>query len=243
MGRVIEKSAESVEEAIHLALVELDVSEDQVLIEVVQEASSKGFLGIGKKDAVVRVSLDEEDADDPSSREFVYYGDDEEDDENAVAGVEDKAVEFVAEILSGIGIHGKLDSYHQGNTIFIDVSGQDCGYAIGRGGDTLDAISYLTTLVANKDKTERVHVHLDIGDYRRRRESVIVDRARKTASRVIRYGRSLALEPMKSSERRAIHFALQDFEGIRTHSEGDEPNRKIVISPRRESEEEFLGED
>ena len=237
MAMYVEKTAKTVEDAITQALDELGMTRDEVQIDIIEEGSSRGFLGIGKKDAQVRVTvLDSED--DSSSEnsmdteeEFVYYGDDETEEDGDIVDVEDRAVDFVAEILSGIGIHGKLDSYHQDNGIFIEVSGQDCGHAIGRGGDTLDAISYLTSLVANKDRQERVHVHLDIGGYRKRRESILVEKARKTASRVVRYGRALSLEPMNPSERRTVHFALQDMGGIRTHSEGVEPNRKIVISP------------
>jgi len=236
MGQAVEKSAKTVDEAIALALEELEISEDQAVIEIIGDGSSKGFLGLGKKDAVVRVSVKEEE-------EFVYYGDDEEEEDSSVMDAEDKAVDFVAEILSGIGIHGKLDSYHQGNAIHIDVTGQDCGHAIGRGGDTLDAISYLTALVANKGREERVHVHLDIGGYKKRREDVIVERAKKVASRVMRYGRALSLEPMNPAERRVVHFALQDFGGISTHSEGEEPNRKIVISPSREKEADPFSEE
>lgn len=237
MGRFVEKTAKTADEAIVLALSELGVSEDQVTVEVIEEGSSKGgFLGLGKKDAIVRVTVNEEIAEE----EFVYYGDDEQTEEDSILEAEDIAVNFVAEILSGIGIHGKLDSYHQGNAIFIDVSGQDCGHAIGRGGDTLDAISYLTSLVANRERQDRVYVHLDIGGYRKRRESVLVERARKTASRVVRYGRALSLEPMNPAERRVVHFSLQDFKGIQTHSEGEEPNRKIVISPYRKKEDELF---
>ena len=229
MGRVVEKSAKTVEEAVALALQELELTENDVTIEVLEEGSSKGFLGLGKKDAIVKVTENEAQA---AEVEFVYYGDDEEDSvEDTVVEAEDRAVDFVAEILSGIGIHGKLDSYHQGNAIYINVTGRDCGHAIGRGGDTLDAISYLTSLVANKGREDRVHVHLDIGAYKARREGLIIEKAKKTASRVRRYGRAISLEPMNPADRRIVHFALQTFEGIATHSEGEDPNRRIVISP------------
>ena len=245
MSRVVEKSAKTVDEAVALALEELGITREEAVIEVLEEGAAKGFLGLGKKDAVVRVS-EREAAEAPVAKEeeFVYYGDDEEENDDSVMEAEDRAVEFVAEILSGIGIHGKLDSYHQGNAIYIDVTGQDCGHAIGRGGDTLDAISYLTSLVANKGREDRVHVHLDIGAYKKRREGAIIEKAKKTASRVRRYGRALSLEAMNPAERRVVHFALQGFDGIRTHSEGDEPNRRIVITPcRKEKDGDSSGEE
>ena len=245
----VEKNAKTIEDAVALALEELGVTKEEVQIEVLEEGSSRGFLGIGKKEAQVRVTILEggevagvsfaenaasEEA--VQEEEFVYYGDDANTEEDRMIDVEDKSVEFVAEILSGIGIHGKLDSYHQENTVYIEVTGQDCGHAIGRGGDTLDAISYLTSLVANKDRQERVHVHLDIGGYRKRREGILIERARKTANRVLRYGRALSLDPMNPAERRTVHFALQSVDGIQTHSEGSDPDRRIVITPENNKE-------
>ena len=246
MIKSVEKSAKTIDDAVEQALEELGAARDEVRVEVIEEGSSRGFLGIGKKEAQVRVTILEDgetadiaqlDSEEPIQEdEFVYYGDDENEEEDRMIDVEDKSVEFVAEILSGIGIHGKLDSYHQDNAVYIEVTGQDCGHAIGRGGDTLDAISYLTSLVANKDRQERVHIHLDIGGYRKRREDVIVERARKTANRVLRYGRALSLDPMNPAERRTVHFALQSIEGIETHSEGSEPERRIVITPNADKE-------
>ena len=229
----ITKTAESVEEAIKLALEELGTTEDKVEVEVISEAQS-GFLGMGKKSAEVKVTLKEDDAPiatEDESDDDVYYGDDENFEGDMASEAEDAAVNFVAEVLSGIGIHGNMDSYREDDTIHISVTGSDCASAIGRHGETLDAISYMTNLVANKHSDERVHVHLDIGGYKKHREQVLKNLAGKAASRALRTGRKVDMEPMNPAQRRLVHAYLQDFEGVTTHSEGTEPNRHVVVTP------------
>lgn len=229
MEKTVTKTAKTVEEAISLAIEELGVSEDEAVVEIMEEGTSGGFLGMGKKMATVQVTANVPE----EEEETVYYGDDETFEGDAVSEAEDEAVAFVAEILSGIGIHGKLDSYREGETIFIRVTGQDCGAAIGRHGETLDAISYLTSLVANKHSEEHIRVSLDIGGYKKRREIMLISMAQKAASRAARSGRPVELEAMNPSERRIVHSALQTFAGVTTHSEGEEPQRRVVVSPTR----------
>ncbi len=229
MEKSVTKTAKSVEEAIALAVAELGINEDDAIVEIIDEGTSGGFLGLGKKQATVKVTASEEEEAEES--EPVYYGDDETFEGDAVSEAEDQAVSFVAEILSGIGIHGKLDSYREGETIFINITGQDCGTAIGRHGETLDAISYLTSLVANKFSEEHIRVSLDIGGYKKRRESMLISMAEKAASRAKRSGRPVALEAMNPAERRIVHSALQSFSGVTTHSEGEEPDRKVIVVP------------
>ncbi len=229
MEKTVTKTAKTVEEAISLAIEELGVSEDEAVVEIMEEGTSGGFLGMGKKMATVQVTANVPE----EEEEPVYYGDDETFEGDAVSEAEDEAVAFVAEILSGIGIHGKLDSYREGETIFIRVTGQDCGAAIGRHGETLDAISYLTSLVANKHSEEHIRVSLDIGGYKKRREIMLISMAQKAASRAARSGRPVELEAMNPSERRIVHSTLQTFAGVTTHSEGEEPQRRVVVSPTR----------
>ncbi|HOO60978.1 MAG TPA: RNA-binding cell elongation regulator Jag/EloR [Bacillota bacterium] len=236
MEKKVTKSAKTVDEAIELALTELGVSREEASIEVVNEGNDKGFLGMGKKDATVTVTADVADeAMVEEEEEDVYYGDDESFEGDAASEAEDEAVSFVAEVLSGIGIHGKLDSYREEDTIFITVVGQDCGAAIGRHGETLDSIAYLTNLVANKHSEDRLRVILDIGGYRKHREEVLISMAEKAAARVIRSGRAVSLDPMNPAERRIVHSELQNVKGVTTHSEGEEPNRKVVITLSEEN--------
>ncbi len=229
----ITKTAASVDEAIKAALEELGVTEDQVDIEVITEPAS-GFLGVGKKEAEVKVTLIEDDApiaSEEESEDDTYYGDDENFEGDTATEAEDAAVNFVAEVLSGIGIHGNMDSYREEDTIYISVTGSDCASAIGRHGETLDAISYMTNLIANKHSEQRVHVHLDVGGYKKHREQVLRNLAGKAASRALRTGRKVDMEPMNPAQRRLVHAYLQDFEGVTTHSEGTEPNRHVVVTP------------
>ena len=123
-----------------------------------------------------------------------------------------------------------MDSYREDDTIYISVSGNDCGSAIGRHGETLEAITYMTTLIANKHSEERVRVHLDVGGYRKHREQVLINLANKAAFKVRKTGRKVVMEPMTPSERRLVHSHLQSFNGVETHSEGEEPNRRIIVT-------------
>ena len=227
MEKTIVKTGKTVEEAKAAALEELGVSEDQATIEVINE-SEGGFLGMGKQ-AEVKVTANVEEA--SEEEEVVYYGDDENFEGDAVSEAEDAAVQFVAEVLSGIGIHGNMDSYREDDTIYISVSGGDCGSAIGRHGETLEAITYMTNLIANKHSEDRVHVHLDVGGYRRHRERIIEGLADRAASKALRYGKDVAMEPMNPAERRMVHSYLQKVEGVTTHSEGEESNRRVIVSP------------
>ena len=121
MEKTVIKTAKTVDEAIEAAIAELGVNKEDCKIEVLNE-SSNGFLGIGGKDAEVKVTVDIEEE---TEEDEVYYGDDESFEGDAVSEAEDAAVRFVAELLSGIGIHGNMDSYKEGDTIYISVSGAD----------------------------------------------------------------------------------------------------------------------
>ena len=228
MEKTITMTGKTVDEAIEAACAELGVSKDACTIEVLSEPKG-GFLGLGNKEAEVKVTADVEAASE-EEEEVVYYGDDESFEGDAVSEAEDAAVRFVAEVLSGIGIHGNMDSYREDDTIYISVSGNDCGSAIGRHGETLEAITYMTTLIANKHSEERVRVHLDVGGYRKHREQVLVNLANKAAFKVKKTGRKVVMEPMNPSERRLIHSHLQSVNGVETHSEGEEPYRRVIVT-------------
>ena len=232
MGKSVIKTGATVDEAIEAALSELGCTKEQVTIEVVEEGTEGGFLGLGRKDAEVKVTVNSDEAAAPAeSADDTYYGDDESFEGDTVSEAEDAAANFVAEVLSGIGIHGNMDSYREDDTIYISVTGSDCGAVIGRHGETLEAISYMTNLIANKHSEQRVHVYLDVGGYRKHREQVIKGLADKAVSRVRRSGRKVTMEAMSPAERRIVHSYLQDVNGVTTHSEGVEPNRCVVVTP------------
>ena len=223
MQKSVVKTGNTVEEARQAALEELGVSEDQATVEILSEADG----------AEVKVTADVEEE---AEEEVVYYGDDESYEGDDVSEAEDAAVAFVAEVLSGIGIHGNMDSYKEDDTIYISVSGGDCGAAIGRHGETLEAITYMTNLIANRHSEDRVHVHLDVGGYRKHRERIIEGLADRAASKALRIGKPVAMEPMNPAERRMVHSYLQSVDGVTTHSEGEDAARHVVVAP--ESSEE-----
>ena len=242
--KTVTKTGKTVDEAVEAAIAELGCTKEEAQIEVISEGSEGGFLGVGRKDAEVKVSFDdgaeesssytESSADSDDSDDDTYYGDDENFEGDAVSEAEDAAANFVAEVLSGIGIHGNMDSYREDDTIYISVTGSDCGAAIGRHGETLEAITYMTNLIANKHSEQRVHVHLDVGGYRKHREQILKNLADKAASRVKRSGRKVVMEPMTPSERRIVHSYLQGVNGVTTHSEGEEPSRCVVVTPEED---------
>lgn len=233
MALSIEKTGKTVQQAINEALEELGLSVDDVVIEVLDEGEKGGLLGLGGRPAKIRITSDEEPAAVQESTE--YFGDDEEYAGDPETPEEAETTSYVAAILSGIGIHGKISSYREDDTLHIEVTGQDCGAAIGRHGETLEAIQYLASLVANKISEERVRVIVDISGYRRRREETLIGMAKRAAEKVVRTGTNFDVEPMNPAERRIIHSALQDYPGVMTFSEGEEPERHIVIAPKKES--------
>ena len=113
------------------------------------------------------------------------------------------------------------------------LEGQGLGSLIGRRGETLDAIQQLTSYAVNRGGGPRVRIHLDAENYRAKREQSLQHLARKVAGKVVRYRRSVTLEPMNAYERHVIHTALQDFEGVTTYSTGADPNRRVVVAPDR----------
>ncbi|MHB8961607.1 MAG: RNA-binding cell elongation regulator Jag/EloR [Saccharofermentanales bacterium] len=228
MSISVEKTGRNIQEAIQAALDELNASEEDVVIEVLDEGGEGGILGIGRKDAKVRVSVEE-------AASSVYYGDDENYTGDPQTEEESVAAEFVSKVLAGIGVRGNISSHSDEEAIYVDVTGKDVGAVIGRHGETLDAIQYLTNLVINRHSESRQRVIVDISGYRRRREESLKSLAERTAEKVVRIGKSYEMEPMNAAERRIIHFALQDFPGVTTFSEGEEPERCVIISPVKEN--------
>ena len=144
-----------------------------------------------------------------------------------------EAVKFINGLLEKMGIEGKATvlAASEEDHIRIDISGPDMGPVIGRRGDTLDAIQYLTSLVLNKFSEEHLRLTIDTENYRAKRAESLERLARKMAIKVSKYHKAMTLEPMNPYERRIIHAALQDFRGVTTYSTGTEPGRRVVIAP------------
>lgn len=235
MSNWVETTAKTVDLAIEQALSTLGVGIDDVLIEVLEEGEAGGLLGFGKKPARVRVSLADEEAFEPTMPEFVpdvVVADDGDEDYTGVITpeLEDAALDYVQAIMQGLDIHGRIGSYiSDDGTLNIEVTGRDCGAAIGRHGETLDAISYLTGAAVNRLTDEHVRVSLDIGGYRQRRERQIMEIVERSIERLEQSGQPVHLKPMPSAERRLVHLAIKNRSGLTSYSEGVEPDRYVVI--------------
>lgn len=201
MNRV-ETFGKSIEEALRLALIQLDAEEDEVTYEVLEEGS-KGFLGFGSREYKLLVEKKE--------NEIVY------------------AESFVQSILKNMGFDCKIESRELENEVRLEIICDDVALIIGKHGSTLDAIQYVTNLVVSKKFDKLAHIRLDIGGYRDKRYEVLETMAAKLADRVRKTKKAVALEPMNAYERRIVHTVLQNEQGIGTKSEGNDPDRYIVI--------------
>ena len=145
---------------------------------------------------------------------------------------EEAAIAFLLPVLKEMGIEAKIEgSMEEEDVLKLDIQGEGLGVIIGKRGNTLDSLQYLTALVANKKTEGHVKIKLDAENYREKRKQTLEKLAINLAKKVRKTNRRVALEPMNPYERRIIHSVLQSFNGVETHSEGEEPFRKVVISP------------
>ena len=145
------------------------------------------------------------------------------------------AREFISKILETLELENIVEMELEDNTLNVNVNGDEnrLGILIGKRGVTLDSIQYILNLIVNKKSLRYIRVNLDSSGYRDKRKKTLENLAGKMANKVLKTGRSIKLEPMNSYERKIIHTALQDFEGVLTHSEGKDPFRKVVIQKER----------
>lgn len=204
-----EISAKTVDDAITEALVQLGVTSDHLEYEVVTEGSS-GFLGFGSKPAVIK-----------ARRKF---------------SVDDLAKEFLGKVFNAMELNVEIASSYneEEGTLEIDFQGEDMGVLIGKRGQTLDSLQYLTNLAVNRQLENYVKIKLDTEDYRNRRKETLENLAHNIATKVKRSRRPVSLEPMNPFERRVIHSALQNDKFVTTHSEGEEPFRHVVVTLKRQ---------
>ena len=204
----IEVSAKTVDEALTEASISLGIPSSEIEYEVVEKGST-GFLGIGSKNAVIKArkkfSVEE------NVREFL----------SSVF----EAMDMEVEILIKIDEEDKL--------IDVELKGDDMGLLIGKRGQTLDSLQYLTNLAVNKNSESYYKVKVDTEDYRKRRKETLENLAKNIAFKVKRTKRPVALEAMNPFERRVIHSALQNDKFVTTHSEGEEPYRHVVVTLKK----------
>lgn len=146
---------------------------------------------------------------------------------------ENDAAIFLSDLLKQMKIEATVEAAETEDGLRLNILSATDGLLIGRRGETLDALQYIVSLYMNKDRKENGYrrVSVDTEGYRARREETLRRLARKNAAQVARTGRSVAMEPMNPYERRVLHSALQGFKGVTTHSEGEEPNRRVIITP------------
>lgn len=208
-----EFSAKTVDDAITAACQEFTVTSDRLDYEVIEEGSS-GFLGIGSKPAVIKARVKEE------VKEVT---------------VTDMAKQFLKEVFNAMNMAVAVDvEYDEAEkNMNIDLSGNEMGVLIGKRGQTLDSLQYLVSLVVNKGEEDYIRVKVDTENYRQRRKETLENLAKNVSYKVKRTKRPVSLEPMNPYERRIIHSALQNDRYVTTHSEGEEPFRRVVVTLKK----------
>ena len=206
-----EFSAKTVNDAITNACQEFGVTSDRLEYEVIEEGSS-GFLGLKSKPAIIKAAV------------------------KVVKKTKAEiAKDFLKDVFTAMNMAVVVDTQFDeaDASLAIELSGDDMGVLIGKRGQTLDSLQYLVSLVVNKDEEDYIRVKLDTENYRQRRKETLENLAKNMAYKVKRTKRSFSLEPMNPYERRIIHAALQNDRYVTTHSEGEEPFRRVVISLKK----------
>ena len=204
----MEFSAKTVNDCITNACQKFVVTSDKLEYEIVTEGST-GFLGFNAKPAIIKAR--------------VKYS------------VDETVREFLNKVFEAMNLTVVIDlKYNEENaTMDIDLSGDEMGVLIGKRGATLDSLQYLVSLVANKETENYIRVKVDTENYRQRRKDTLENLAKNISYKVKRTKRSVSLEPMNPYERRIIHSALQNDRFVTTHSEGDEPFRRVVVTLKK----------
>ena len=204
----IEVSAKTVDDAITEASIKLGTTSDKIEVEVIEKGST-GFLGIKSKPAIIKARKKNDTV--------------------------DNIREFLENVFSAMNMEVTIDikKAEDDKVYEVELSGKEMGLLIGKRGQTLDSLQYLTNLAVNKHSDGYIKVKLDTEDYRQRRKDTLENLAKNIAYKVKRTKRPVSLEPMNPFERRIIHSALQNDRYVTTHSEGDEPYRHVVVTLKR----------
>ncbi|MCM3128678.1 MULTISPECIES: RNA-binding cell elongation regulator Jag/EloR [unclassified Paenibacillus] len=228
-------TGKTIEDAVMKGLTELGVNRESVTLNVLEQPS-RGFLGlIGVKPAKVELTLipkrkSESVVTEPARIQNLSLTE-------SVSAVSEadpyyEASEFIREVAAGMGLEVDIDIKKNRDGKIFNITGDNLGLIIGRRGQTLDALQYLANIVANKHSSSFVRIVLDAENFRQRRRKTLEELAERLAGQVIRTGKEVILEPMSSQERKVIHAKLQHHRQIKTYSKGEEPNRRVVITPK-----------
>lgn len=242
----IEISGKTVDDALTEALVKLETTSDKVDVEVVEKGSS-GILGLFNKPAVIRVRRKEDK--DILEEDVVaeVFHEEAKKEEPAVAPATEKKPEmtreevesrirnFLSDLFNAMDMEVAVEVTFNDKEecINVELKGGNMGVLIGKRGQTLDSLQYLTNLAINKQSENYYRVKIDTEDYRKRRRETLENLAKNISFKVKRTKRPVSLEPMNPFERRVIHSALQNDRFVETHSEGDEPYRHVVVTLKK----------
>lgn len=242
----IEISGKTVDDALTEALVKLETTSDKVDVEVVEKGSS-GILGLFNKPAVIRVRRKEDK--DILEEDVVaeVFHEEAKKEEPAVAPptekkpemtreeVESRIRNFLSDLFNAMDMEVAVEITFNDKEecINVELKGGNMGVLIGKRGQTLDSLQYLTNLAINKQSENYYRVKIDTEDYRKRRRETLENLAKNISFKVKRTKRPVSLEPMNPFERRVIHSALQNDRFVETHSEGDEPYRHVVVTLKK----------
>lgn len=234
-----EYAGRTIEEATQTAIEELGLERTDIHVEILEE-EQKGFLGVGGKEARIRVELIGEwevmgkrETDEAAEEKTETY-DDELDEGNAPRSNTGKPVGMVEEVLSIMDVDAMVEAEETEEAVVIDIWGEDVAILIGKEGRTLGAFEYLVNVSCRRTEEVSKRITVDIEGYTKRRKARIEREAEEFAEKVVSKGKSIELSPMTPSERKGIHVALRDFDGVWTESEGDDRYRRVVIHPDRE---------
>ena len=199
-------SGKTVDEAVEAGLAKLETTKDNVEINVLEQPQ-KGFFGLlGVKPAVVELHMKPDPVND--------------------------AIVFLRDTIDKMGVTASVEKEEKNEGILLNINGEDIGVLIGKRGQTLDSLQYLVNLVANRQSSNYQRIYLDAEGYRARRKEALETLAVRLSNKALRTKREVRLEPMNAHERKIIHTTLQNTKGVSTYSDGEEPNRRIVVTPK-----------
>ncbi len=247
----LEIIAPSVEEAIQKGLQELHLPREAVEVDVLDEGS-RGFLGLGARQARVRLRIKPQEPAAPQSAPEPPHQEEAKPESAAAQPPQaetpshpaetdstlETARDTVIELLEKMGVRASVSARYQEAdtpnrrpTIWVDITGKDLSILIGRRAETLRALQYITSIILGKELGHSVPLVIDVEGYRERRTQQLRRLAQRMAEQAVKTGRRQALEPMPASERRIVHLALREYPGVTTESVGEEPRRKVTIIP------------
>lgn len=247
-----EFSAKTVDDALTEASIALGLPSSELNYEVVYEGS-RGFLGIASKNAVIRVLGDEDTAKEevvkeeveeaPKTEKVIEVKEEPKKEEvskaktplteEEISANKEIIKEFLDDVFKAMSLEVELNITVEDDNMCVELKGAEMGVLIGKRGQTLDSLQYLTNLAVNRKSSKYVRVKIDTEDYRRRRKQTLENLAKNVAFKVKRTKRPVELEPMNPFERRIIHSALQNDKFVTTHSEGEEPYRHVVVTLKK----------